>query len=287
MLKFTIPPEYCLIINAFNQTDSLRGAAALLEIDPPSLVRKVQKISSEYGYLQKVGNRWAVTESGRRIAQWTDEVIQSQANLTLEKSVLRISSFSWFAEEMLIPEYHRLKKLLRPNQSCAFKMTASNLEQELIQGRTDLVIQGHPPTDPTIAYKRISSHNWVVVIPYSWKKQFINLNDYQILELLQKKNFIRHIGLNPEKVLGFQPIMKSHITADSVIGLRSAVVHEEGWSTLPAMSVHNYIREKKLIKLNLPTHLKDDVSVWWLRARKDMTETAKITAKWASEFQIN
>jgi DNA-binding transcriptional LysR family regulator len=167
MLKFAIPPEYCLIINAFNQADSLRGAASLLGKDPPSLVRKVQKISAEFGYLQKVGNRWAVTESGRRIAQWTDEILQSQVELAQEKAVLRISSFSWLAEEMLIPEYHRLKKMLKPNQSCTFKITASNQEQELIQSRSDLVIQGHAPTDPSIAYKRVSSYDWIVVTPFS------------------------------------------------------------------------------------------------------------------------
>jgi DNA-binding transcriptional LysR family regulator len=287
MLKFVIPPEYCLIINAFNQADSLRGAAAMLGMDPPSLVRKVQKISVEFGYLQKVGNRWAVTESGRRVAQWTDEVIQGQAELAQEKSVLRISSFSWLAEEMLIPEYHRLKKLLQPHQSCSFKITASNQEQELIQSRTDLVIQGHAPTDPSIAYKKVSSFDWVVVAPYSWKKQISSLDDSQILEYLHKSSFIRHTNLNPERALGFQPMTKSLFTVDGVIGLRSAVTHGEGWSVLPAMSVHNYLSEKKLVKINLKTFIKDEISVWWVRARKDMAETAKVATKWISEFKVD
>lgn len=286
MLKFTVPPDYCLIINAFSQANSLRGAAALLGMDPPSLVRKVQKISAEFGYLQKVGNRWAVTEAGRRVAQWTDEILLGQADLAQEKSVLRISSFSWLAEEILIPEYHRLKRLLKPNQSCTFKITAANQEQELLQSRSDLVIQGHAPTDPAIAYKKISSYHWVVVVPSSWKKNISTLDDSQIFDFLQKKNFIRHSNLNPENALGFQPLTKSQISADGVVGLRSAVIHEEGWSVLPAMSVHHYLREKKLLRVNLPTYIKDEVSVWWVRARKDMSETAKSAAKWISEFRI-
>lgn len=286
MLKFTIPPEYCLIINAFNQASSLRGAASILGMDPASLVRKVQKIASEFDYLQKVGNRWAVTEAGRRVAIWTEEMRQSQNELAQEKSMLRISSFAWLAEEMLIPEFPKLKRLLSNNQSCTFKLTAHNQEQELLQGRTDLVIQGHAPTDPTIAYKKISSYKWIVIVPYSWKKTFSGLNEGQTVELLNKKNFIRHMDLNPENALRFQPMSQAKMTADAVIGLRSAVVSGEGWSVLPAMSVHTYLANKRLVKLNTPTFIKDEVSVWWLRARKDMTETSKIVGRWVSGFKV-
>lgn len=286
MLKFTIPPEYCLIINAFNQANTLRGAALILAMDPPSLVRKVQKISSEFGYLQKVGNRWALTEAGRRIAIWTEEIIQSQSELAQEKSMLRVSSFSWLAEEMLIPEFPKLKKLLRENQSFTFKLTAANQEQELLQGRTDLVIQGHAPTDPSIAYKKISSYNWVVAIPYSWNKLFSGLNEDDTIELLNKRNFIQHVDLNPENALGFQPVKRSAMTADAVIGLRSAVINGEGWSVLPAMSIHNHLSQKRLVKLNTRTFIKDELCLWWLRARKDVTETSKIVASWVSGFKV-
>ncbi len=287
MLKFAIPPEYCLIINAINQANSLRGAASILGVDPPSLVRKVQKISGEFGYLQKVGNRWALTEAGRRVAIWTEEVIQSQNDLAKERSILRISSFAWLAEEMLIPEFSKLKKLLKENQSCTFKLTAQNQEQELLQGRTDLVIQGHAPTDPAIAYKKISAYNWVIVIPYSWKKIFTGISESDTVELLNKKNFIRHVDLNPENALGFQPTMRATMTADAVIGLRSAVVNGQGWSVLPAMSVHNYVTNKRLLKLNTPTFIKDEVCVWWLRARKDMIETSKNVGRWVADFKVN
>lgn len=287
MMKFTIPPEYCLIINAFNQAESLRSAAALLGMDPPALVRKVHKIATEFGYLQKVGNRWVVTEAGRRVAHWTDEMILSQSELAEEKSVLRLSSFSWLAEEMLIPEYHRLQKLLKGNPHCTFKMNASNQEQELLQSRTDLVIQGHAPTDPSIAHKRVSSYNWIVVVPYSWKKNYTGLTPHETIAALDKKPFIRHAHVNPEVILGFQPTTKSYVTADGVIGLRSAVHHGGGWSALPAMAASRYLKEEKLVKLNVPTFLIDDVSVWWVRARKDLTETARSTVKWISQFKVD
>jgi DNA-binding transcriptional LysR family regulator len=286
MLKFTIPPEFCLIINAFNQATTLRGAAALLEMDPPALVRKVKKISSEFGYLQKVGHRWALTHAGRRVAQWTDEFMNSQVKLTQEKSQLRIAAFSWLAEEMLIPEFHRLSAVVGDDQSWSIKMTASNLEQELIHSRSDLVIQGHAPSDPAVSYKKISSFQWIVVVPYSWKKNIANLNEIQLFAFLQKKKFIRLLNMNSEQMLGFKPLNFSNLTVDGVAGLRAAVVSEHGWSVVPTMSVQSHLKDKKLYKLNVSTLVKDEVSVWWLRARKDMIGPAKVVAKWISEFAI-
>ncbi len=287
MIQFKIPPEYCLIVNAFNQSTSLRGAAALLGVDPPALVRKVRKISTEFGYLQKIGNRWAVTEAGRRVAIWTDEMIKSQSDLSQEGSSLRISSFSWLAEEMLIPEFFRLKRLLGERQSCTFQLTAVNQEQELLHGRTDLVIQGHAPIDPTVAYKKIVSYNWLVVVPHSWRKSLLNLNESQIKDFLNKKPFIRHSSLNPESVLGFHPLSPAPISADGVIGIRSAVIFGLGWSVLPHMAVARYLQDNKLEKVNLRTNLKDEVSVWWLRARKDLSEETKAIIKWVSDFSVN
>lgn len=285
MIKFPIPPEYCLIINAFSQGSTLRGAASLLEMDPPALVRKVQRISSEYGYLQKVGSRWALTEAGRRVAQWTDEFITSQTKLTEEKSQLRLAAFAWLAEEMLIPRFTELQQSL-PGSSFAIKITATDLEQELIQSRSDLVVHGHAPNDPTVAHKKIFTYPWVVVVPYSWKKLSASLSNDELIHYLQKKDFISYSKINSEPLLGFKPEIVSTLTLDGVIGVHAAVASSLGWSLLPAMSVQSSLREKKIFKLNLSTQIKDEVSVWWLRSRRDMAQPAKAVATWISKFQI-
>ncbi|MFL5811954.1 MAG: LysR substrate-binding domain-containing protein [Bdellovibrionia bacterium] len=284
MLNYPIPPEYCLIVNAFNQADTLRGAAQLLNMDPAGLVRKVQKISAEYGFLQKVGNRWAVTESGRRVAQWTDEIINSQKRLQDEKPRMRIAAFTWLAEEMLIPEFDRLSSAFEPKYSWSFKMIASDLEQELIQSRSDFVIHGTAPRDPAVAYKKVSTHPWVVVVPYSWKKHVLGLSEVQLIAFLQSRPFVWHSVTNPEQVLGFRPRQLCDLAVDGVIGLRSAVAHELGWSALPAMSARTYVVEKKIHTLNLRTHIRDDVSIWWLRARRDTASISKAIIKWVAEY---
>lgn len=286
-MNYPIPTEYCLIVNAFNQATTLRGAAILLNTDPAGLVRKVQKISSEYGFLQKTGNRWTVTESGRRVAQWTDEMLISQKKLLDEKPRLRIAAFTWLAEEMLIKNFRKLEVAFNSKYSWSYKMVASNLEQEILQSRSDFVITGHAPNDPTIGHKKITVLPWVVIIPHPWKKDVSGKSKDQLIAFLQSKPFIRHATMNPEQVLGFQTDTTSNLIVDGVIGLRSAVINELGWSAVPAMSVQGALREKKVIKLNIQTHIKDEVSIWWLRARKDSASNVGAIVKWISDFSVS
>ena len=286
MIKFQIPPEYCLILNAFSQATTLRGAAKLLQMDPPALVRKVKKISDEYGYLQKAGSRWVLTESGIKIAQWTDEFINSQFVVAQQKSQTRLAAYTWLAEELLIPHIHLLDTKAHINPSWSIKIIANDLEQELIHSRSDFVIHGLAPNDPTIAYKRIATFAWKVVVPFKWRKKISNLNENQMLDFLHSNSFIPHSKMNPEQVLGFKPTKLANISIDGVIGLRSAVINNLGWSVLPAMSIVSALHEEKIIALNIITHLKDDVSIWWLRSRKDLLETSKILTKWLMKISV-
>ena len=286
MLQFPIPPEYCLIVNAFSQATTLRQAALLLQTDPAGLVRKVQKISSEYGFLQKVGNRWVVTESGKRVAHWSEEFISGQKELIDQSPRFRMAAFSWLTEEMLIPQYPKLKSLNRSEMSWSFKMTPTDLEQELVNNRSDFVITGHAPNDPAVAHKKISRYPWVVIVPYSWKKNLAGFKENELIEFLNSKPFVRHAGLNPAKLFQFVPETQSELVIDGVVGLRAAVVAELGWSAVPAMSVVSFLKDKKLSKLEIPTSIVDEVSIWWLRARKDSAAQIKNLTKWISEFEV-
>lgn len=285
-MKFLIPPEYGLIVNAFNQAPTLRGAANLLGIDPAALVRKVQTISQEYGYLEKIGNRWTLTDLGRKVAFWTEEVINSQKMLLEESSRIRISAFPWLIEEALVPSFENLNSSLKDKFKWSFKMAAVDLEADLIHNRTDFVIHGKSPQDPDIAHRRIVSYPWVAVAPASWKSNVTRLGTPQLIEFLNKQAFCRHSDLNPTTVLGYSPETLHDLHLDGVIGIRSAVIHEMGWSVLPAMSVQNALKEKKLIKLNLPITYSDDVSIWWVRSRKDIANQVKQIATWIQKIEV-
>lgn len=285
-MKFLVPTEYCLIIKAFSQASTLRGAAELLGTDPAALVRKVQHIHNEYGLLEKIGNRWTVTSAGQKLAHWTEEAINSQKLLLEAAPRLRISAFAWLTEEMLIPNYATLDSAVKTKLKWSFQMSGTNLEQDLIYNRTDFVIHGKAPNDPNVAHRKISAFPWVTIAPYSWKNDLSGLSQKHLQDFLNTKPFCRHADLNPATVLNFVPEKIHDLILDGVIGLRSAIVNELGWSAVPAMSIQTAIKEKKVLKLNLPITYRDDVSVWWMRSRREATAQVKQISSWIQDFRV-
>jgi DNA-binding transcriptional LysR family regulator len=285
MEKHLIPTEYGLILSAFSHSPTLRGAAALLNMDPSGLVRKVQKMAEEFGLLQKSGNKWIITEKGLKLNRWYDESVARQKLVMNEKPVVRIASFTWLAEQYLIPNISRLNAQFSTSYTWSFKTTSSNLEQELINNRSDFVITGHPPNDPLVAHKRIFTKNWVVIVPVSWQKQVKGLEKTELDTFLQTKPFVRLASLSPAQILKFKPHKFIDVVIDGVIGVRSAVAQGLGWSCVPAMSIYELEAQKKIIKLDVQTLIKDDVSLWWLRSRKDLNPILKAVSQWLSEMQ--
>ncbi|MBL7542243.1 MAG: LysR family transcriptional regulator [Bdellovibrionaceae bacterium] len=286
-MKFVIPPEYGLIVNAFNQTSSLRGAAQLLGIDPAALVRKVQMISQEFGYLEKIGRRWTVTDAGKKIAYWTEEMINSQKLLAEETPRLRISAYAWLTEEALIPNFASLDAAFKVKYKWSLKMGGMDLESDLIHNRTDFVIHGKAPNDPSIAHRRITNYPWVAIAPYAWKEEVSRLAQKPLIQFLNTRKFCRHADLNPVTVLNYSPDNIHDLIVDGVIGLRSSVINEMGWSAVPAMSIQSALKEKKIIKLNLPITYSDNVSLWWIRSRKDVSSYAKHIAYWIQKIKVS
>ena len=284
MMNFTIDSEHCLIIKALHESKSLREAANLLDMDPGQLTRKIQNIPAEHNLLQKAGNKWVLTDAGKRLALWVDEAINSQKELLEEKPVFRIACFTWLAEQMLIPGYQKLKTLSGNKFGWSINVAAGNLEQEIITGRAEFVITCHSPNDPLIAHKKFHPDPWLIVVPESWKKDVSRLKGPEIVQFLHHRPFIRLSSTDPEHVLGFMPKTNSEFLSDGVIGVRTAVANNLGWSCLPSYSLTSYLNNKKIISLDYESATKGDLSVWWLRSRKDTVEHVKMISKWVSEL---
>ena len=110
MQLYPISPEDCLVLSAFSRSSSLREAARLLGCDPAGLQRKVQRIADDHACLRKVDGRWALTAKGQSLVAWADESVRSQTALLQSKSLLRLSSTAWVAEQLLIPALPALAK---------------------------------------------------------------------------------------------------------------------------------------------------------------------------------
>lgn len=284
MLNFHIDPDYCLVIKALSEAGTLRGAAILLGTDPAHLTRKVQKISAQHDLIRKAGSKWILTESGRKLAQWVDESIVRQKVLLEQKPLLRVACYTWLAEQMLIPGFPRLNRITGNKMAWSFNVVADDLEKEIISGRTDYVITCHSPNDPLIAHKKFTPDPWYVVVPASWKKEIGKKKGEELIAYLQAKPFLRLANLNPDQTLGFAHKNQSELLIEGIIGVRAAVISGLGWSCLPGFSLITAFKNEEVLKLDLPSATKGDLSVWWLRSRKDAQDNVKALSKWVSEL---
>lgn len=282
MEKFLIPPEDCLILKAFKETQSLREAAILLQCDPAGLTRRVQHISSEYGVIQKVNNRWQLTSAGIDLVAWTEASIQSQKKTLSGKSNIRIATTMWLAESILIPNFKDLKKAFDEKNSFSFSVPNKEFELALMDGSTDFVIACHAPENPEIEHKKIIEEEWVIVVPSAWKLK----NGSDLLEL-KNRPFIRHNDLNADLFIPelASDIKEGPISFDNLIGIRSAVKEGLGWSIVPKLLVKKDLEERTLVAVPYHFTMSDrKVCVWWLRNRFDSRKISPKISHWIRDI---
>jgi DNA-binding transcriptional LysR family regulator len=285
MDKFLISPDDCLILKAFRDSKSLREAAQLLECDPAGLARRVQGISSQYGFLQKVNNRWQLTARGLDLVAWTEASIQTQKKVLSVKSSLRIGSTTWFTEEVLIPNVRGLKDSIG-DLPLHFSVPDKEFQLALIDGSVDLVIVCHPPESPEIEHRQLADEAWALIAPADWRKELLGKKAGSLEELV-KRPFVRHSDLNTDLFLpdGIGPVSESGITVDHLVGVRSAVRAGHGWSIVPRLLVHRHLQAGLLIEFDHQLTVKDRrVCLWWLRNRMDMKRLAGKVGHWVKDI---
>ncbi len=281
MEKYIITPDDCIILKAFRDSNSLREAALLLNCDPAGLVRRVQSISREYGYLHKVHNRWQVTARGLDLVAWLEESIQSQKALILNKNSIRLASTIWFSESLIIPNLLKLKKRFEQDISFSISSAQKGFEQCLVSGEVDFIIVCHPPENPEIEHRQLMNEKWILIVPSVWKEKLKGSD----LENLKHLPFIRHADINEELVIPQIKMAGSGITIDNMIGVRSAVCAGIGWSVVPEILVTREIKERRLIKLSYKISINDrKICVWWLRNRPSSKKVATKICDWINEI---
>jgi DNA-binding transcriptional LysR family regulator len=281
MEKFIISSDDCLILKAFNETQSLREAALLLKCDPAGLTRRVQNISNEYGLIQKVNNRWQLTGEGKALVAWTESSIQSQKKTLSGKNTIRIASTMWFAEQVLIPKFSKLKKAFDQNISFSFSVPNKNFESVLIEGSADFVIACHPPESPEIEHKKVCEEKWMIIVPASWKLK----SNIPITEL-RNRPFIRNSEMNtylfiPE-LAHFE--QESEIIFDNLIGIRTALKEGLGWSIVPKLLVQEYFNKEELTEISYDLVMNDrKVCLWWMRNSQGSRKISPKLNHWLKE----
>lgn len=282
MNKYLVSPEDCLILVALQQNSSLRGAAQALNCDAGGLLRKVQRIADEHGLVSKVEGKWKLTQEGQALVAWTQESILSQHELMKSSVHLRIAATAWFAEQILIPASPSLQKAFDGRARIQYLTPDLGLEKSLLMGESDFVVACHAPENPSIAHKQLQTELWSLVVSADIVgKSRKPLN----LDFLKDIPLIRHRDMNPEVFL-LEDMVSDPVeamTADNLIGIRSAVMSGLGWSLVPTALVARELRQRNLVEIPCKIKMDRKVCVWWLRHSLHERKQHGLICKWVSE----
>lgn len=284
MEKFIISSEECLILTALAKTSSLREAARLLGCDAGGLLRKVQYLGEQHGVVQKINGKWVLTQEGVALVGWTQESIARQKELLESNLTIRIATTTWLAEQVLIPGVEHLKKSIPKLQKVQFINPEKNFEKSLLEADCDFAVVCHPPNDPSIAHSQIRDEPWSIVMSRFLAEKHQLKPHTMTIEDLQDIPFVHHQDLNPESFLPRDfAIQQSSFSANNLISIRSALVHNLGWSFVPKALVLNDLESKHLFSFD--PHLKMDrkICVWWARGARQGKRNNSIFCRWVAE----
>lgn len=283
MDRYLVSTEDCLVLLAIQNASSVRQAAETLHCDPAGLLRKVQRISTDHGLLQKSNGKWTLTEAGLNVARWTRESIQSQKNILQSRLNLRIGSTVWLAEQLLIPNLELLQKEMPFPSRFEFSAARNSFELALLQGEIDFAITCTPPDNPLIAHRQIGQEPWVVAVSKKLVPPHVKLN----LDSLSNIPFVAHNEINPDLLTnGTSTNLKTEslIRSDNLTTVRSAIVHGKGWSYVPKALLLSEIRAGHLATFRPEVKMNEKVCLCWLRESQIGRSHSETLKKWVSSL---
>lgn len=282
MDQYPISSDDCLILLAIKNSRSLREAANLLDCDVSGLQRKVQKIADEQSFLVKVDRKWRLTETGLLLVGWTQETILSQKKLLNSNNVLRIASTSWLSERLLMPETSVLLTRLGKSFEIQYSIPERGFERALIEGDCDFVVVCHPPENPSIAHKQISTEKWTIAVSKTLAEKFFEKQKKIDVTDLLPLPFIRHHDLNPNTILplDLQTEAKTLVSCDNLIGVRAALKSGLGWSFVPTTLIKEELLSGLILEVQSNEKMDRKVCLWWLRSSAQAKKNSSLMSKW-------
>lgn len=169
-LSFILSSDECELLVAFEAAPSLEKLSEVMNKDISNISRALTRIVSKLPVIEKKGGRWALTEKGRELNQYTRDSIQYQQALFHKQSWLRIGINREFAARILGPHIKDIQALF-PGTQIKISTFEVGIEKDLLAGAIDIGIDCERPFSPEITYKLAVSEPIVVVCSPSFKRK--------------------------------------------------------------------------------------------------------------------
>lgn len=272
--KFHLNSDECELLLAFEKAKSLEKLAGIFNRDISAVSRRLQQLSSKSPVVEKVGNRWRLTQLGSQMNRWTEEAQSQQAKTLSQKTEVKLGASRMFAGKVLarhLPEFQEALK----DFIVSIVSLDGPLEPYLLNGTIDVAFTCGRPQDPAISHRRLVRERYVAAASREFSSKHRPKGDdiYGLPFLV----FRTVSGLYPFA----QATSKVKNTAaifNDPVSLFEAVCTGFGWSILPYFAVKT-MPEKLVIIPDIEIEA-ETYGVWWLRSRKSPQGIVNFANEW-------
>jgi DNA-binding transcriptional LysR family regulator len=274
-MKFLVSSEDCELLLALEKSESLMDLSDLMKRDVSVLSRRLNKIKSETQFLEKKNGSWLLTKEGRLLCDWAKRATNEQALILNRKNKIHLATTKEFASRILMPNW---KKFKYEADQIEIITSDGNSESLLLNNLADIVIDCGTPYHPDIRFKKVTPEKMIIAA----SSEFIKKNgktllgsDYIHFQRTDINSLQEDMGLklNPRFIFS------------DLSTLRSALIHQHGWSIIPYYVIKEDLQKKALIDLKITLSNPMSFGVWWKKDLQDL-ELIKALIQFLGQIEL-
>jgi DNA-binding transcriptional LysR family regulator len=278
--RYYLNSDECELLLAFEQAPSLSQVSQIVGRDISAISRVLTRIVEKAPVITKQGNRWQLTELGRRVNVQTRDSMTGQNYVLSETATLRIGTNREFASQVIAPDLPRLMEIF-PKTLISIHTYEGGTEQPLLNGQIDLAIDCDRPFDSGIAFQNFLNEPMKAVCSQAfwrkYRKHFAENDTVNVPHLHYTRIPVDHILTSSENRV------QSVAQFNDIACVRAACISGAGWALLPAYTVKEALQSGDLVSIPMKAlNHNTKYGIWWLRHQPSIKKYVTELRKWMS-----
>lgn len=272
--RFYINSEDAEILSLLETCENLREIATRFGRDVSVVSRRLQKISEDFHFIEKIEGRWRLNKSGLRFNQWTRNAINEQKKYLVGAEEVTIGMSREFASRIFIPE---MKDFYKEFSQIKLLTSDEGIEGLILDRLIDVGFDCGIPYSPDVAFKKVCPENLLICAG----PKFIEREEIKSARDLPGKPYV-HYGRNSLSTI--QEITRHQVeiklSVSDIGSLREALLSGHGWSLIPRYCVLEELRTKKLVEIRGFDLKPLSYGVWWNKNRPKNDPLVDFSLEW-------
>lgn len=272
--KFYINSEDAEILSLLETCENLREIAANFGRDVSVVSRRLQKISEDFHFIEKINGRWCLNKSGLRFNQWTRNAILEQKKYLGQSTEITVGMSPEFASRIFIPEMRNFYTEFSPIRILT---SDESIEGLILDQLIDVGFDCGIPYSPDVIFKKVCPENLLICAG----PKFLQRENIHSAKDLSGKPYI-HLARN--SLSHIQEITKYNVniklTVSDISSLREALIAGHGWSLIPKYCVLEELKNKRLSEVRGLDFKPLSYGVWWNRTTAINHKLIEFSLEW-------